>query len=161
MHLYFPNRHHFEERRAFLNSFVPQAQRRICLYIAPVSRGWQGVGLDLAMLASRLDVFHFTVSCRAKFRQVPSIVTVFDIAALSRAPTLVQKEQNYLLEMVKAIQSAAGIIAISENTKAQLTHHLKRHDATVIPLGVNLEQFQRATVETIIALDLDFTHQVV
>ncbi len=152
LHLYFANKHFFEARHADILSLGLQNYPNVYFHVAPITRGWYRLGLGLSMLVDRLDVFHFPVPRLSSFCPVPSVVTVFDIAAMSIDAALTQQERRYLPDMLKAIRRASALIAISENTNAEIKTHVNRHDATVIRAGVNLEQFCPASEPAVQAL---------
>jgi glycosyltransferase involved in cell wall biosynthesis len=109
--------------------------------VAPFERGWQRIGMGLAMQRDRLDVFHFPGPRMAAYCPKPSVVTFHDLAALSVEADQTQKERRYLPDALDAGRRATALITVSQSARAEIAQHLGRTDVTVIPEGVDLAQF--------------------
>lgn len=119
---------------------------------APMARGWQRIGMGLAMLADRIDVFHFPAPLMAGFCPAPAVVTVHDLAALSLDPEHTAKERRYLADALIALRRARALIAVSRSAAQEVERHVGRADSHVIPEGVNLAHFRPAPAEDVRAL---------
>jgi len=109
--------------------------------VAPIARGWQRLGLGIAMRLDRLDVFHFPAPVMAGFCPVPAVVTFHDLAALSLEAEQTEKERRYLPASLDAGRRAASLIAVSRSAADEVTRYLKRNDVHFIPEGVDRTQF--------------------
>jgi len=136
-----------------------QPEPHIRWRIAPMKRGWQRVGMGIAMLIDRLDLFHFPAPIMAGFCPRPAIVTFHDVAALSLQGDITEKERRYLPAAMEAAHRASAVIAVSESAGQEVRQHLQRPDTVVIPEGVDLSQFQPASDAAVQAIrkqyDLD------
>src|SRR5689334_22998860 len=120
--------------------------------VAPMKRGWQRVGMGIAMLADRLDLFHFPAPIMAGFCPRPAVVTFHDVAALSLQGDITEKERRYLPAAREAARRAAAVIAVSESAGREVIQHLERPDTIVIPEVVDLSQFQPASAAAIASI---------
>lgn len=120
--------------------------------IAPFERGWQRIGMGLAMQRDRLDVFHFPGPHMAAYCPKPSIVTFHDLAALSVEADQTEKERRYLPDALDAGRRATTLITVSQSARVEIEQHLGRTAVTVIPEGVDLAQFAPAPPAAVSAL---------
>jgi glycosyltransferase involved in cell wall biosynthesis len=117
--------------------------------VAPMARGWQRIGMGLAMQLDRLHVFHFPAPLMAGYCPVPSVVTFHDLAALSLESEQASKERRYLPDALEAGRRATALIAVSQSAADEVKKHLGRADVTVTPEGVDLSHFRPAPVEAV------------
>jgi glycosyltransferase involved in cell wall biosynthesis len=120
--------------------------------VAPMARGWQRIGMGLAMLADRIDVFHFPAPLMAGFCPAPAVVTVHDLAALSLDPKHTAKERRYLTDALIAVRRARALIAVSRSAAQEVERHVGRTDSLVIPEGVDAAHFRPVPAEDVQAL---------
>lgn len=118
----------------------------------PIARGWLRLGMGIAMLLDRIDVFHFPAPLVARFCPVPPVVTFHDLAALSLGADQTRKEARYLPDAADAARRAKAIIAVSESAKSEIERHFGRRDVTVITEGVDAAQFRPATADAVAAI---------
>ncbi|MEP7284773.1 MAG: glycosyltransferase family 1 protein [Chloroflexota bacterium] len=133
-----------------------QPSQTIRWRVAPLARGWQRIGMGLAMQVDRLDLFHFPSPLMGGYCPRRSIVTFHDLAALSLAGEQTQKERGYLPDALEAGRRATALIAVSHSSAEEVQRYLKRSDVTVIPEGVDLAKFSPASVQAVSELKTKF-----
>lgn len=117
--------------------------------IAPVRRGWYRVGMGVGIWMDRLDVMHFPAPHMARYCPAPAVVTVHDLAALSLEKSLAQKERTYLEDAYEAGRRADMLIAVSASAGAEIERFFARRDYEIVPEGVDVERFRRASPEAV------------
>lgn len=109
--------------------------------MASFPRGWQRVGMGLAMRVDRLDLFHFTSPLVARYCPVPMVVTVHDVAALSVPTASGDAERRALPDLRASASRARAIVAVSRSAAEEVRRHLHA-EPVVVHEGVDGARFQ-------------------
>ncbi|MBI4301055.1 MAG: glycosyltransferase family 4 protein [Chloroflexi bacterium] len=90
----------------------------------PCHHAWESWALSLELARARTDLLHSPDFISPSWLRSPAVVTIHDLAFL-RFPQLVTGEsRRYYGRIKRAVTSARGIIAVSENTRRDMTELL-------------------------------------
>jgi glycosyltransferase involved in cell wall biosynthesis len=106
---------------------------------SPAARiAWEQLGLPMSIAAHRLDVFHGPMHVVPMLTQVPSVITVHDLAFLRFPEQLPQGRRSFLVAATRlSVRKAQHVITVSQNTANDLVEWLDvpREKVTAIPLA--------------------------
>lgn len=97
--------------------------RTSALWTPPHHR-WEQAALPLELLPRRLDVLHSPDFIPPFARRGPTVITVHDLAFLRFPEILTPESARYYGQVGRAVEHAAGVIAVSAATKADMVELL-------------------------------------
>lgn len=90
----------------------------------PSHHRYEQLTLPLELAGSGLDLLHSPDFIPPFWRRCKAVITVHDLAFLLYPELVTAQSRHYYGQVGRAVESAEGIIAVSENTKGDLVHLL-------------------------------------